>query len=109
MAWSERVSGPKKKKPERISDVLSGVLEQSGVAGRVEQAQIIPEWAKLIGPQIAAVTEPRSITSDGTLFVSVTTNAWMNELSLLEPELLRSLNGKPGRPPIRRIRWLLRR
>jgi predicted nucleic acid-binding Zn ribbon protein len=103
------VTGPKKGKLERIADVLSGVLADSGVAGRVEQAQIIPEWAKLIGPQIAKVTDPKSITSDGTLFVAVTTNAWMNELSLLEPELLRSLNAKPGRPPIRRIRWLLRR
>jgi hypothetical protein len=39
----------------------------------------------------------------------VTTNAWMNELSLLEPELLRSLNAKPERTPVRRIRWLLAR
>ena len=102
------MSGPKKK-PQAIADVLSSVLAESGVAERVEQAQVIPEWPKLIGPQIAAVTEPKSITSDGTLFVAVTTNAWMNELSLLEPELLRSLNAKPGRAPIRRIRWLLRR
>jgi len=41
------------------------------------------------------------------LFVHVTTNAWMNELSLLEPELLRSLNAKAGRIPVRRIRWVL--
>jgi predicted nucleic acid-binding Zn ribbon protein len=63
----------------------------------------------LVGSQIASVTEPQSITPDGTLFVSVTTNAWMNELSLMEPELLRALNAKPGRMPIRRIRWLLKR
>ena len=65
--------------------------------------------AELVGPQIAAVTAPQSITANGTLFVQVTTNAWMNELSLLEPELLRSLNAKAGRVPIRRIRWLLGR
>jgi hypothetical protein len=33
----------------------------------------------------------------------------MNELSLMEPELLRSLNAKGGRGPVKRIRWLLRR
>ena len=65
--------------------------------------------AALVGTQIAAVTEPQSITADGTLFVPVTTNAWMNELSLMEPELLRALNGKEGRAAIRRIRWLLKR
>jgi predicted nucleic acid-binding Zn ribbon protein len=50
-----------------------------------------------------------SITADGTLFVNVTTNAWMNELSLMEPELLRALNAKDGRTPVKRIRWLLLR
>jgi predicted nucleic acid-binding Zn ribbon protein len=78
------------------------------LSDRVEQAGVIPEWGQLVGTQIAAVTDPRSVTANGTLFVTVTTNAWMNELSLLEPELLRSLNARAGRVPIKRIRWLLR-
>jgi predicted nucleic acid-binding Zn ribbon protein len=98
-----------RKKPSAIGDVLAGVLKESGLAERVEQAAVIPEWAALVGAQIASVTEPTSIAPDGTMFVRVTTNAWMNELSLLEPELLRALNAKPGRAPVRRIRWLLRR
>jgi len=99
---------PARKRPSSLRDVLAGVLKQSGIAERVEQAGIIPEWPQLVGDQIAAVTEPRSISANGTLFVAVTTNAWMNELSLLEPELLRSLNAKAGRSPIKRIRWQLR-
>jgi hypothetical protein len=39
----------------------------------------------------------------------VTTNAWMMELSLLEPEVLRALNAKPDRKPVKKIRWLLKR
>jgi predicted nucleic acid-binding Zn ribbon protein len=97
----------KKIKPEALGQIVANWLRSSGLAERVEQAGIIPEWPDLVGPQIAAVTAPRSITANGTLFVQVTTNAWMNELSLLEPELLRSLNAKQGRVPIRRIRWLL--
>ena len=80
-----------------------------GLAARVSQADVIPEWPKLVGPQIAGVTSPKSITASGTLFVEVTTSAWMMELSLLEPELLRSLNVKADRVPIKRIRWLLAR
>jgi predicted nucleic acid-binding Zn ribbon protein len=100
---------PARKKPASIGDVLAGVLRESGLAERVEQAAIIPEWSSLVGAQIAAVTEPTSITADGTMFVRVTTNAWMTELSLMEPELLRALNAKGGRAKVRRIRWLLRR
>jgi predicted nucleic acid-binding Zn ribbon protein len=98
-----------RKKPATLSDVLAGVLRDSGIAERVEQARLIPEWPALVGAQIAAVTEPTSIAADGTMFVRVTTNAWMNELSLMEPELLRALNATDGRAPVKRIRWLLKR
>ena len=100
-------NGPKKK-PEPIGTLLNGVLEQAGIADRVEQASVIPEWASLVGAQIAAVTEPLVITADGTLFVAVRTNAWMTELSLMEPELLRALNVKPGRAPVQKIRYQIK-
>jgi predicted nucleic acid-binding Zn ribbon protein len=99
----------RKKRPEAIGNIVASWLGDSGLAERVEQAGIIPEWQSLVGPQIAAVTVPQSITANGTLFVHVTTNAWMNELSLLEPELLRSLNADAKRTPVKRIRWLLAR
>jgi predicted nucleic acid-binding Zn ribbon protein len=100
--------GSKRRKPERVSDVIAGYFEESGLAARVDQAAVIPEWPSLVGAQVAAVTQPRSVTPDGTLFVWVTTNAWMMELSLMEPELLRALNAKNDRLPVRRIRWQLR-
>jgi len=99
----------RKKRPEAIGKIVADFLGDRGLAERVDQAAVIPEWPALVGPQIASVTSPQSITANGTLFVHVTTNAWMNELSMLEPELLRSLNAKPDRTPVRRIRWLLAR
>ena len=99
----------KPRRPERLKEVLSEFLRRSGLAARVEQAEVVPEWDKLVGAQISAVTLPQSITPDGTLFVQVRSNPWMNELSLMEPELLRALNAKPGRAPVRRIRWLMMR
>lgn len=88
--------GEKKRKPEKIADVLSSFLEQSGLAPRVDQAAIIPEWAEIVGAQIAAVTTPIMISRDGTLFVAVRTSAWMQELSMMEPQLLRALNARTG-------------
>jgi predicted nucleic acid-binding Zn ribbon protein len=101
------MSERKKKRPETLGSIIAGVLGDRGLTDRVKQAAIIPEWASLVGPQIAKVTTPESITANGTLFVRVTTNAWMNELSLLESELLRSLNANRERSPVRRIRWML--
>ena len=96
-------------RPTPLGDVLASVLASAGISDRVAQAAVVPEWTSLVGAQIAAVTEPLSVTPDGTLFVAVASHAWMTELSLLEPEVLRSLNGVPGRPPIARIRMVLKR
>ena len=103
------MSERKKKKPESIGSIVANVLAKRGLSARVEQAGIIPEWAQLVGEQIAAVTEPRSVSANRTLLVGVKTNAWMNELSLLEPELLMSLNARATRAPIKKIRWQLAR
>jgi predicted nucleic acid-binding Zn ribbon protein len=103
--------GPDEKKRAfaPVGDVLASVLKQAGLTDRVAQASVIPEWPALVGAQIAAVTEPVSLQQDGTLVVMVRTNAWMNELSLLEPELLKSLNRDASRPPVVKLRWMLRR
>lgn len=104
------MSGPeRRKRPQPISAVIAEFLEQTGLRDRVEQASVVPEWPQLVGEQIAAVTEPLSVTADGVLFVAVRTHAWMSELSLMEPEILASLNRDPGRPRVRKIRWQLMR
>jgi predicted nucleic acid-binding Zn ribbon protein len=99
----------KRRKPEKLSDALANFLAESGMAERVEQATVVPEWASLVGEQIASVTEPLMVARDGTLFVAVRTNAWMNELSLMEPQLLAALIAKPGRARVQRIHGRLMR
>jgi predicted nucleic acid-binding Zn ribbon protein len=106
---SDRPRGRKKDRPRPIGEAIASFFEQSGISRRVEQASVIPEWPQLVGGQIAQVTQPLSISRDGTLFVAVRTSSWMNELSLLEPQLLASINAKPGRPPVARIRWQMMR
>ena len=103
------MSEKKRARPKVLGDVMSDMLKRSGLADRVAQAKVIPEWPTLVGPQIAKVTEPLSVTPQGTLFVAVTTNAWMTELSMMEPELLRRLNERTGRLQIKRIRWQIQR
>jgi predicted nucleic acid-binding Zn ribbon protein len=99
----------KKRKPEAIGNVVGSFLREAKLDERVEAAQVVPEWESLVGKQIATVTKPISVTRDGTLFVSVKTNAWMTELSLMEPQILRALNAKAGRSRIRKIRLQLMR
>ncbi|MDQ6716734.1 MAG: DUF721 domain-containing protein [Gemmatimonadota bacterium] len=99
----------RKTRPGKIGDALKVYLKNSGLEPRVEQAAVIPNWKKLVGAQIAAVTEPISVSAGGILFVAVKTSAWMSELSLMEPELLRSINKNKTSGDIKKIRFRLTR
>ena len=94
-----------KRPPATLADALASYLRQSGFAKRTQQAGIIEEWEELVGPQIAAVTSPESVTQDGVLRVRVATAPWANELSLMTPKILARLNaGRTGR--VKEIRWV---
>ena len=96
-------------KPEPLGKALAGFLKAKGLDARVDRASILFEWAALVGRQIARETTPTKVTADGTLFVAVSTHAWMSELQLMESQLLEKVNAREGHEPVRRIRWSLRR
>ena len=95
--------------PEPLADVLARYLERAGLAARLRQSALLDEWARAVGPEIAAVTRAQAITDDGTMFVGVRTHAWMSELTLMERELLAALNRHAGDRPLSRLRWTLMR
>lgn len=95
----------KKSHPTPLAEALTSYFKQAGLTKRVQQAGIIESWAELVGPQIAAVTRPESVTPDGILRVRVATAPWANELSLMAPRILARLNaGRTGR--VKEIRWM---
>jgi predicted nucleic acid-binding Zn ribbon protein len=88
-----------------LGDAIASYFRSAGIVRRIDQAGVIEEWAALVGPQIAAVTAPQSVTADGVLRVHVATAPWATELGLMTPRILARLNtGRTGR--IREIRWI---
>jgi len=98
----DRLNRPKRGRPVAVGEALNGYLSRAGLAKRVAQAQVIPDWPGL-------VAMPESVTPDGVLFVRVTTSAWMNELQLMTPDIMGRLNAGRGTGRITTIRWLLTR
>ncbi|MGH7569367.1 MAG: DciA family protein [Gemmatimonadales bacterium] len=96
-------------RPQSVGEALQSYLAKSGLARRLGQAQVVPDWPRLVGAQIAAVTQPESVAPDGTLFVRVATSAWMTELQLMTPEIMARINAGRGTGRISTIRWLLSR
>jgi predicted nucleic acid-binding Zn ribbon protein len=89
-----------------IGEALAEFLARSGIADRLAEARVVPEWADRVGPAIAAVTRPVS-ASRGTLVVAVRSSAWLMELHMMEREILRRLNAGRDEGRIDRIRFVM--
>ena len=95
------------RKPTPLAEALTAWVKQKGLVKRMAQAVVVEEWAALVGPQIAKVAVPESVSPDGVLRVRVTTAPWAAELQMMTPRIIGRLNtGRPARP-ITSIRWIV--
>ena len=67
-------------------------------------AQILADWAQIVGPALAAATSPLRLTS-GTLTLACSGPVAM-ELQHLGPELIGRINGQVGRAVVERLRFV---
>jgi predicted nucleic acid-binding Zn ribbon protein len=93
-------------KPTPLASALEAWIAQSGLARRLQMAEVVSGWAELVGPQIAAVTRALSVTPDGTLMVRVASHTWATELGLMTPRILTRVNGSRTER-VCHIRWLV--
>lgn len=96
---------PDSKPVVEIGDALRQYLRRAGLKSRLDQASAVDDWAAVVGPQIARVTSADGVSPDGMLRVRVASSAWMQELQLQSPEILRKLGARGKK--IRRIMWTL--
>lgn len=93
-------------RPERcvsVKDALSALLPKLGLADRIDEQQIRDVWANLVGPFLAAHSEPAALRK-GTLTVQVLQPSVRYELERAwKSELLAKLRAKF--PAIRAIRF----
>lgn len=67
-------------------------------------AQVMADWPAIVGPALAAATQPLRVTQ-GTLTVACAGPVAM-ELQHLAPELLRRINGALGKAAVERLRFV---
>ncbi len=92
----------RKGSPEPLGPLIDEVLRAQGLTEGVERAAAIAGWAGLVGPQIARVASPVGFDRE-TLFVEVSSSAWMMELRLMERRILAALNAARRRGKFEKI------
>jgi predicted nucleic acid-binding Zn ribbon protein len=77
--------------PERVGVLLGDFLERKGVREQIERTGVVEAWPVKVGDAIAQVTRARGV-SERTLFVEVSSSAWLMELNMMRGEILQRVN-----------------
>jgi predicted nucleic acid-binding Zn ribbon protein len=76
---STEQEGARRTTEKTIADIMPGVLQRLRIDQRQAETEILKVWASLVDPEVAAHANPTGIRN-GTLFVSVDSNVWLDEI-----------------------------
>jgi predicted nucleic acid-binding Zn ribbon protein len=82
-------------KVEPLSSTIEKILNDRGWGAKLKEYRVFSLWQKAVGPGIARHAQPASIRGK-RLTVMVDSSAWMQQLSLLKPEILSRVNDRLG-------------
>ena len=78
-------------KVERLGATLEKVLSRRGLAAKLQEYRLFAQWGRAVGPLIARHAQPSAIRGK-KLTITVDSSAWMQQLSLLRPEIINKVN-----------------
>lgn len=84
-------------RPEKqVRDILPEVFRGLGIEARIEEVRLGEEWASVVGELVASRSRPGEIR-DGTLFVEVENNVWMQEIRFHRKKMIERIRERfPG-------------
>ena len=91
-----------RKKLDRLSHTLDKMLKARGLGWRLSEYRDIGQWEKSVGPVIARHAQPQAVRGKKLTLV-VDSPAWMQQLSLLKPEIVEKVNRNLGKGAIKEI------
>ena len=89
--------------PRPVGSLLPGLGRPAFRRRSPASAQLVADWPAIVGPGLAAVTEPRRLS--GTTLTLACTGPVAMELQHMTAELLSRINGHLGRVAVERLRF----
>ena len=90
--------------PRPLSALVPGVVRPAFRGRMAATAQVLADWAAIVGPAYAALTTPRRLSS-ATLTIGCTGPMAM-ELQHVAPALIERINSHLGRAAVERLRFV---
>jgi hypothetical protein len=88
-----------KRRVDKLSVTLGRLLKSRGLESSLSEYRIVGQWEKAVGAGIARHAQPQFVQGKKLVLV-VDSPAWMQQLSLLKPELIEKMNKALGREAI---------
>ena len=89
---------------EDIGSILEAVVGEMGIDQKLNTSNIFNHWEKIVGGGIAKRARPRKLIGT-TLYISVTSSTWSNELSLMSEDLIKKINSFTGSEVVKKLRF----
>jgi len=90
------------RKLDRLSRTLGSMLKARGLGSRLDEYRVFGQWEKSVGPVIARHAQPQTVRGKKLTLV-VDSPAWMQQLSLLKPQIVEKVNRNLGKETIKDI------
>ncbi len=87
-----------------IGSVIGGVIKDLNIGTKLNISNIFNHWEEIVGTQICRKAKPERI-SRNTLYVSVASSTWANELSMMSSQLISEINSFIGEEVVKRIKF----
>ena len=87
-----------------IGRVIASSMDQGFLGLAKEMVRVFEVWEDAVGRYNAANSRPESLTN-GRLVVVVDSSAWIDRLSYLKEEFIKSLNESLGGPVVKEIKF----
>ncbi|MDE6538314.1 MAG: DUF721 domain-containing protein [Muribaculaceae bacterium] len=95
----------KRIEPEQIGDLMRMMIQESGMAGRLDECRAVELWRHVIGERIARLTS-RPKVSCGVMIIYVSSAPLRHELTMNATGIINALNGAIGKEVIKSIRFM---
>ena len=89
---------------EDIGSILDSVIDEMGIDRKINTSNIFNHWEEIVGHEIAKRARPEKLINM-TLYISVTSSTWANELSLMSEDLMEKINSFTGDKVVDKVRF----
>jgi predicted nucleic acid-binding Zn ribbon protein len=94
----------KSRSAEELGSVINKIVSDSDIGKKIKKFNIFNHWPDIVGIDIGKKTKPEKLLRQ-TLYISVTSSTWANELNLMSGQLIKKINDFVGETVVKELRF----